>query len=150
MKLSSVCAAFVTSVQVFEKSFPSVEAPAEAKMPSLQFIKAARGLFVRAHVEQMDLAWKSISFGFSLIAFPRAVFSGCHRFTVNVRYFSQCMLPPLSVVRQGHRTGLTHRKKHRLILIGFRLASSTGSSLQQRGRDGEKRRRMTKKCCANK
>lgn len=35
----------------------------------------------------------------------------------------------LPTVRQGHWTGLTHRKKHRLVLIGFKLASSpTGPS----------------------
>lgn len=51
-------------------------------------------------------------------------------------------MPPslsLQAVRQGHwacLTGLTHRKKHRPVLIGFKLASSTTApSLQGRGTD---------------
>lgn len=47
-------------------------------------------------------------------------------------------------VRQGHRTGLRHRKKHRLILIGLKLASSpTGllsTGVRERRRVKEKRR----------
>lgn len=68
MLLRTVRVEFVASVR---RSFPckSVEARAEVKMPSLQFIKLVSGLFVSVHVEQMDLAWKSISFGFSQIAF---------------------------------------------------------------------------------
>lgn len=44
----------------------------------------------------------------------------------------------LPAVRQGHRTGLRHRKKHRLVLIGFKLASSSTALLSAGVKEKEK------------
>lgn len=68
---------------------------------------------------------------------------------------------PLPVVTQGHRTGLTHRKKHRRLLIGFKLASSSNWPLtmgERDGTEGERRKERamgkeessgweTRRCC---